>query len=488
MKVINRLFLVLSILIIPVWVCCQTLVIDGVAVSIEAGTNVYLDQFSFQNETNGSDGSINNDGNIFVEGNWTNNATGGGQVFTGTNGTGVVHFTHTALQTVGGTEETTFENVTVNNSGVGLQLGNSVTVLTTLTMTDGDVDLNGNNISLSTAGTMTGESNTNRVFGTSGEIIASSRDLSATSTLFSDIAGLGISITTGAGNTPGITTLERGHAEQTGDGNTSILRYFDITPTTNTALGATLNIEYYDNELNGQAETDFKFWRSTDGGTTWINEGGTVNTGSNFVEKTPTDQFSRWTISNEMTNPLPIELLSFAVKSYDDHVLVTWSTATEVNNDYFTVQRSRDADSFNDVTTITGAGFSNQILDYATRDDQPLPGQSYYRLKQTDFDGTFTYSEIAAAHFDGGELLTVYPNPVQEQSFNVEIQGGDSDEVLDIAFTNILGELILKQTVVLKANRVNNYLIKLNNPVQSGIYLLKVSSNNRVYDRKIKLD
>ncbi|MCH7515090.1 MAG: hypothetical protein IH947_14285 [Bacteroidetes bacterium] len=116
------------------------LYVDGVSVTVLAGTSVYLDQLDFQNQTNVSDGTIDNDGDIYVDGNWTNNATGGGQVFINADGTGTVHFTNTVLQTIGGTETTTFENMTVNNTGVGLQLGNSITVLTSLTLTSGNIN------------------------------------------------------------------------------------------------------------------------------------------------------------------------------------------------------------------------------------------------------------------------------------------------------------------------------------------------------------
>ncbi|MCH7514949.1 MAG: T9SS type A sorting domain-containing protein [Bacteroidetes bacterium] len=354
-------------------------------------------------------------------------------------------------------------------------------------MTDGDIDLNGNNVSLSTAGTMTGEANVNRVFGSSGEIIASSRDLSLTSTLYSDIAGLGISITTGAGNTPGITTFERGHAAQIGAGNTSIERYFDITPTTNTALDATLNIEYYDNELNGQSEANFVFWKSTDGGSTWTNEGGTVNTGSNFVEETGVNELSRWTISNESTNPLPIELINFVARFDLDHVRLEWSTASETNNDYFTVERAIDPTDFRDLANIDGAGDSYQLRRYLYIDWVPYAGISYYRLKQTDFDGTYSYSKMVSVNNNLNSMqLHAYPNPAYNGRMQLSVMGFSPNEKITIQLYDSMGKLIFQELRITDERGLHEQSIMVD--AKSGIYVLKVISKDNTLSKKLIID
>ncbi len=80
----------------------------------------------------------------------------------------------------------------------------------------------------------------------------------------------------------------------------------------------------------------------------------------------------------------------------DGNVLINWQTASEINNDYFTVERSSDTKKWEEIEFVTGAGNSTLVLDYTIIDKNPLKGQSYYRLKQTDFDDIFSYSKIIA--------------------------------------------------------------------------------------------
>ncbi|MEA1872963.1 MAG: T9SS type A sorting domain-containing protein, partial [Bacteroidota bacterium] len=105
---------------------------------------------------------------------------------------------------------------------------------------------------------------------------------------------------------------------------------------------------------------------------------------------------------------LPIELLSFDAKYESDDVLVNWATASETNNDYFTLERSKDGRLFELVTNYPGAGNSSRIIHYEIIDYTPYAGKSYYRLKQTDFDNTVSYSKIVSvSNFDNNELVQV---------------------------------------------------------------------------------
>lgn len=117
------------------------------------------------------------------------------------------------------------------------------------------------------------------------------------------------------------------------------------------------------------------------------------------------------------SDPLPITLLSFiAVYNPDDHAVeLTWFTTAEINNDFFTIERSRDGLQFLPIGYLDGAGNSNTLLRYDHVDDQPLTGISYYRLKQTDYDGSFDYSPMVAVSIDDVlPELTVFPNPASQ--------------------------------------------------------------------------
>ena len=97
---------------------------------------------------------------------------------------------------------------------------------------------------------------------------------------------------------------------------------------------------------------------------------------------------------------MPIELLSFTAEPKNAHIELNWFTANEISNDYFDVQRSFDGVNFTSIDKINGAGNSTQVLSYSAVDDAPLTGISYYRLKQTDYDGKTSYSDVEAVEFN----------------------------------------------------------------------------------------
>lgn len=107
------------------------------------------------------------------------------------------------------------------------------------------------------------------------------------------------------------------------------------------------------------------------------------------------DFFGTATISCDQV--LPIELLSFTGACENDKAVLRWSTATETNNDYFTVERSVDSDDWEAIGTVPGAGNSQQVLNYVFNDPYPSLSLQYYRIKQTDLNGAFTYSPVVAA-------------------------------------------------------------------------------------------
>ncbi len=106
-------------------------------------------------------------------------------------------------------------------------------------------------------------------------------------------------------------------------------------------------------------------------------------------------------------NTLPVSLLYFNAELTESNVALSWSTASEINNDYFTVQRSGDGEVFENVSTVKGSGNSTQIRYYNFSDEKPYSGLNYYRLKQTDFDGKYSYSSLVAVNFSRRTILEV---------------------------------------------------------------------------------
>ena len=103
------------------------------------------------------------------------------------------------------------------------------------------------------------------------------------------------------------------------------------------------------------------------------------------------DEESKWGNAN---NPLPIELTRLNARVENNVVRLEWETASETNNDFFTVEKSSDAINFEKLTIVQGAGNSTKQIRYSIIDDSPINGISYYRLKQTDFDGLLEFSGV----------------------------------------------------------------------------------------------
>lgn len=106
--------------------------------------------------------------------------------------------------------------------------------------------------------------------------------------------------------------------------------------------------------------------------------------------------------------PLPVELISFTGHAEQNYNVLEWITASEINNDYFTLEKSPDGIAFDTLATIDGAGNSNVVLNYKKTDERPYPHISYYRLKQTDFNGNYKYSRIIPLLHSGNAVALDY--------------------------------------------------------------------------------
>ena len=432
--------------------------------------------------------TVNSTKNLAISGNITNNGTT-------SFGAGDVILTGTAVQYIGGSTASQFGTLQVNNtpSGTALILNQNMNVSTVLNMLNiaGKLDLNGYTINLGTTGAIVNESNANRIFCSIGTgVIKATRSLSASSTAYNNIAGLGVSITTGAGNLPGVTDITRGHASQQTSvpsataPNNSIVRYFDIEPTLNTNLDATLKIDYFDDELsaNGSVPVEAQLipYRSENAGTTWEGQHFPArlsnSVAANWVQLTQIPAFSRWTLSDWLTEPLPIELLSFTATPNDVEVELEWVTASEINNDFFTVEKSLDLNSWNKVLVKDGAGNSNFTKTYTDIDKNPFSGLSYYRLKQTDFNGTFAYSEPVAVYFSRKSIVSLNGLFTEQDLLHLNYLSNSTSEAA-ITVTDIEGRIVLKTN-----EAASDGLNQFNYPaahLAPGMYLVTIRQNNQ---------
>jgi hypothetical protein len=164
-------------------------------------------------------------------------------------------------------------------------------------------------------------------------------------------------------------------------------------------------------------------------------------------------------------SPLPIELVSFEANLDHGTVQLDWATATEKDNAYFTVKRSADAVDFRPLLQQPGAGNSQSLLHYSAIDPGPLPGVSYYRLRQTDIDGGSTLSDVVAVvnSADADQSLVAWPNPANTPE--VELPLRVSGQLVEIrAMTGAL----------VRSTRLNGNKLPCDG-LAPGTYLLRVA-------------
>lgn len=163
---------------------------------------------------------------------------------------------------------------------------------------------------------------------------------------------------------------------------------------------------------------------------------------------------------------LPIDLISFYGVPSDHAIDIYWSTATELNNDFFNIERSRDGIQWEIIYVTPGAGNSNTILKYEFTDPNPPIGLVYYRLKQTDYDGVYSYSDIIAVNsIFSNERIISYPNPTQDK-FLIEMKDIEDQEIL---ISNSVG-----QQFYLPVKKYVNKIELDVSGLKSGIYFVNL--------------
>jgi hypothetical protein len=140
------------------------------------------------------------------------------------------------------------------------------------------------------------------------------------------------------------------------------------------------------------------------------------------------------------SSALPIELLNFSAIQKDNIVELLWETATETNNHFFTLERLLDNDSFESLLTVEGNGTTMIARSYTAIDANPHEGKNYYRLKQTDYDGKNTTSEVIMAEFERTEIsYSVYPNPTRDNKFEIQVNGLRPEQEVSMSLRTLQG-------------------------------------------------
>ena len=497
----------------------QGIINNGAAITIQAGAYVHVDgdgNGGYLNQTSGTDGSIDLNGILEVEGNWTNNATGAAAyvLINTTPQNGTVLLTGNSSTNMNGTKTTRFENLTISKVGAGLSvtLGLDQTVLGTLTLTNGVFTTGVNNmIVTNTASTsITGHSQNSFVNGNLRRYVANGispyplpvgNGTAITNYHLAEIVNYShtlVSFINASFSTvtqPSLTLSELGSPYAQAEGRW-LLRP-DVNPG-----GGSFNVRLYKMNLPSANYLDNQFaviqrdvadaaasdWDCTPCG---VGNPGLPANGS--VGRMAADAYAlrqgmTFDVNNRVqfaigtiVNPLPIDLLKFVAKCNDGKIEISWETSSEKNNDYFTVEKSIDAINYDPLQIVNGAGNSNSLLHYNVTDENSIDGYVFYKLKQTDFDGKSSYSDKIAVNcsWSSFSILSLF----------------NSGNELNIVFTGIEGETFILNVyddngrlIAKKSDKIYSGLNEINidlNRVSSSIYLVSLSNNKEHISQKV---
>lgn len=186
------------------------------------------------------------------------------------------------------------------------------------------------------------------------------------------------------------------------------------------------------------------------------------------------------TASENIAVVLPVEMLYFSGEDDKGVVQLDWATATEIDNDYFEVQRSQDGRDWEVIGVVTGAGTTVEEQQYDFSDFRPYVGNSYYRLRQVDYDGQYAFTDIILVNVRLEPIsFNVYPNPVRDV-FTVDIKGINANEETPYSIVSLQGAYVGQG--VLRADetgRISEQL-SLSYGQPAGIYILRVATSQRV--------
>jgi hypothetical protein len=271
-------------------------------------------------------------------------------------------------------------------------------------------------------------------------------------------------------------------------GDLDVINNLTITETGSGVVRVIGNVNMNNNGsliVNGEFRVDGNF---TGGNNTDVNVNGLVSVGGttsvgNGSTLTGTGQFVTHGACSSpgstfcSSGPLPLSLVSFSTVVDNGTVSVKWVTESEINLDYFTVQRSIDAREFTTIGMIKAVGSNASRNNYSLIDYQPVLGKSYYRLKETDLDGKITYFKIHALDYSADQAVQFYPNPVTRGLLNLraglDTSGGYMITVFDMSGRQ------LRQFIDSRAE------IEMNLDVAAGLYLVRFDSPSQHMISKI---
>ncbi len=258
----------------------------------------------------------------------------------------------------------------------------------------------------------------------------------------------------------GVNSITKNTTLSSPPGPTYVSRVYLFGAVTNNYSG-TVQINYSDGELNGLTESALQVNNYT--GSTWANHSSTTNDATNnYVLSSALSNVPLKEISLAASSaPLPVTWLSFTATPVGNQAHIQWSTAQETNSDFFEVQHSLNGIDFISINIQAAAGQSQSIKNYSFVHTQPAFGTNFYRIKQSDYDGTKSYTEIKSLDFKNDKNTVILGNPVGN------ILSLQLDRPSEIQIYSMDGKLVLEKKCEQGIQHTDiSHLIK-------GIYLVR---------------
>lgn len=197
---------------------------------------------------------------------------------------------------------------------------------------------------------------------------------------------------------------------------------------------------------------------------------------SSFTVATPI----LFTSGDDDSSPLPVELVDFYGMSISTGIRLFWQTASELNNDYFDVERSADGMTFSTIGRVNGNGTTNELISYRFEDNRPIRGANYYRLNQVDFDGGNEYTRIVRVIASSVGSIEFYPNPATDE---VTLILNSSVNKIDLRLVDLKGSILIQED---RQNSFGLNRIAIDvRQLDPGVYFLLISANDTIERRKI---
>lgn len=409
-----------------------------------------------------------------------------------------VTFNPTGAQAIGGTTSTTFYNLSINNSS-NITLNYPCNVSNLLSMVLGKlVTTNTNVLTLTSTASSNIGNNLSFVDGPMIQTVATVATVNKTYPIGKGNAYRPAVLTVTHSNATSVTyraEIFNAAAAALPYGlpptisNVSAVRYLRFTRSIVSNFSNGKLQMYYDID-DGVANKNTLLVAHDDGAATWQNFGGaaTANWTGNIISGTFTNFHNYFTLANPPGggNPLPITLSSFTAKLVNKHVDVKWTTQSEINNDYFTVERSSNNIEYTPIGTVSGSGNTTVAHSYSFTDLEPLRGISYYRLRQTDYDGNSeVFTPVVIQNSTKG-TFTVFPNPACNSSV-VHLAGESPLEYSSISVTDITGKII-PATIMMNENGTVDLQIDENYLRRGAVYFISASDGSSVMRQKLLVE